>query len=297
MTAFLLTATTSEANEDIAQWAPNPFLGFNPASNPTTQATQLYLVDGGEDQQNIPLSPLIHPQRAVDVIFAVDSSADTPNNWPNGTALRASYDRSQAPISNGTLFPPVPDADTFVNLGLNDGPSFFGCDAANFTLRRGQSAPPLLVYLPNGPYTAFSNVTTFEPDYPLGQRDAFVANGASGATQGNASLDGDWPACVACAALSRSFGRTKTSVPTGCRNCFDKYCWNGTLDTRQASVFAPALKVVPGAGPAPGSSGGGSGTGSGGGKPKSGGVTFMAASDVLKKMLIGLCGAIIFCIM
>lgn len=292
MNFFPLNIPTSESNNDIAQWAPNPFLGWSPGSNPTAKAKQLYLVDGGEDQQNIPLSPLIHPQRAVDVIFAVDSSADTSNNWPNGTALRASYDRSQAPIGNGTLIPPVPDPNTFVNLGLNDGPTFFGCNASNFSLQDGQSLPPLLVYLPNGPYRFMSNVTTFEPMYPIDERNNYITNGVSVATQGNGSLDGDWPACVACAALSRSFDRTKTAVPSGCKDCFERYCWNGTVVSKRASGFEPTIKVGPGATPAPGSSDGGMG----GDSSNSAGMKLVNMREVWKNMAMGLSGALTFCI-
>lgn len=186
----------------------------------------------------------MQPVRAVDVIFAVDSSADTTFNWPNGTALRATYERSlSTTMSNGTLFPAVPDDRTFINLGLNNNPTFFGCDVSNFTLAAGQSAPPLVVYLPNAPYTTASNVSTFTDSYPLAQRNDIITNGLNAASQGNATLDAQWPACVACAALSRSFARTNTAVPAACQSCFDKYCWNGTVDTRDPGEYEPAFKI------------------------------------------------------
>ncbi|PSR81386.1 lysophospholipase [Coniella lustricola] len=235
-----LLKAISENEEDIALWVPNSFNGYNPTGNsPVANTTQLSLVDGGEDLQNIPLNPLQQPERAVDVIFAVDSSADTTYNWPNGTALRATYDRSQSAIANNTLFPPVPDANTFINLGLNARPAFFGCDVSNFTLAAGQAIPPLVVYMPNAPYTAFSNVSTFDPSYSLDQRNSIITNGLNAATQGNATLDADWPACVACAALSRSLTRTGTTVPSTCTTCFTRYCWNGTLDTTDNGAYEP----------------------------------------------------------
>lgn len=283
-----LTPHHSSDNNDIAQWNPNPFLGFNPSSNPTANANDLSLVDGGEDLQNIPFNPLVQPQRAVDVIFAVDSSADTDLGWPNGTALRASYERSFAPIANGTLFPPVPDDHTFINLGLNNRPTFFGCDAANFTLRQGQAVPPLVVYLPNAPYTTTSNVSTFQPTTELNQRNDIVANGLNAGSQGNGSIDATWPACVACAALSRSFTRTGTSVPSGCTDCFRRYCWNGTLNTADNGPYAPTLKV-----------GNHSASSAGTGTPststsssKSAGVRALDA-QALWKVTMGLAGAVV----
>ncbi|KAK2073754.1 hypothetical protein P8C59_008005 [Phyllachora maydis] len=233
-------------DNDIAQYTPNPFYGWNPAGNPAAAATQLSLVDGGEDLQNLPLVPLIQPARAVDVIFAVDSSADTDSLWPNGTALAATYARSTLPIANGTLFPAVPDTNTMVNLGLNNRPTFFGCDAADATaLAPGAPRPPpLLVYLPNAPYTTASNVSTFDPSYAPAQRDAIIANGFAGATQGRGALDPAWPACVACAALSRSLARTRTPPPPVCVACFARYCWNGTVRAAPpARAYQPDFKL------------------------------------------------------
>lgn len=238
----ILTDLSDDSN-DIAQYVPNPFLGWNKATNPTVNAQELDLVDGGEDLQNIPLTPLLQPSRAVDVIFAVDSSADTPHNWPNATALRATYDRSLSPIANGTLFPPVPDANTFINLGLNSRPTFFGCNPSNFSLKPSQSVPPLLVYIPNAPYTAHSNVSTFDPSYTNDERNAIIRNGFDAATQGNGTLDAQWPVCVACAVLSRSLWRSGTPVPAACNDCFSRYCWNGTLDTADRGEYLPAFKI------------------------------------------------------
>ncbi|KAK3362662.1 phospholipase-like protein [Lasiosphaeria hispida] len=233
-------------NNDIAQYAPNPFLGWNNETNENAHSFELDLVDGGEDLQNLPLAPLLQPMRNVDVIFAVDSSADTPYNWPNGTAVRATYDRALSPIANGTLFPPVPDAHTFVNLGLNSRPTFFGCDPANFTLSEGQVVPPLLVYIPNAPYTAMSNVSTFTSSYPDSQRNDIIRNGLDAGTQGNGTLDAQWTACVACAVLSRSLARTNTAVPSVCTDCFTRYCWDGKLDSADNGPYEPKFKIANG---------------------------------------------------
>jgi lysophospholipase len=235
-----LLVDLGEDNNDIAQWQPNPFYGYNNATNRNAQSVELTLVDGGEDGQNIPLYPLIQPIRNVDVIFAVDSSADTTYNWPNGTSLVATYQRSlNSTIENGTAFPSIPDQNTFVNLGLNNRPTFFGCNSSNLT-----GPAPLIVYLPNAPYITLSNVSTFDPEYNDTQRNAIIQNGYEVATLANGTLDAQWPACMACAALSRSFDRTRAAVPDECTQCFNRYCWDGTVNsTTPSGNYTPAFKV------------------------------------------------------
>ncbi|KAF1997388.1 lysophospholipase [Amniculicola lignicola CBS 123094] len=244
----------SEDEEDIADYTPNPFYHFNNRTNPSAQEKRLTLVDGGEDGQNIPLNPLIQPIRAVDVIFAIDSSADTvavngAPGWPNGTSLVATYARStNATMQNGTAFPDVPDQNTFVNEGLNNRPTFFGCDAGNLT-----GPAPLIVYIPNAPYVYNSNTSTFQMDYNNTERNAMIQNGYNVATMGNGTVDAQWPTCVGCAVLSRSFDRTGTTVPDVCKQCFERYCWNGTRSSQTPPPYQPemkltALKIASGAG-------------------------------------------------
>ncbi|UNI19499.1 Lysophospholipase [Purpureocillium takamizusanense] len=233
-------AGVGEDNEDIASW-PNPFLGFNARDNINADARLLTLVDGGEALENIPLHPLLLRERHVDTILAVDGSADTMTYWPNGTAMVATFNKSISGSSPNTssAFPPVPDQNTFVNLGLNSRPTFFGC---------GNTSTPLIVYLPNTPYTTLSNVSTFDLSYNDSQRDQIVQNGYNVATMGNGTIDPDWPQCVACAILSRSFARTGTEVPVKCVDCFTKHCWNGTTNSTEPSLFQPQQVIVAGGG-------------------------------------------------
>ncbi|KAG5995718.1 hypothetical protein E4U54_002794 [Claviceps lovelessii] len=209
---FIVEALTSllnslgEDNDDIADWTPNPFRGWNPARNPSANESRLTLVDGGEDLQNIPYHPHLMPGRHVDVVFSVDSSADTESGWPDGASAIATYERSlNRTISNGTAFPAVPGKDTFQNLGLNARPVFFGCDSANLT-----SPGPLIVYIPNYPYIYHSNISTFQMSIKTPERDAIIQNGWAVATQLNSTRDPAWATCVGCAMLARSFDRTKT---------------------------------------------------------------------------------------
>ncbi|PBP18177.1 lysophospholipase 1 [Diplocarpon rosae] len=145
---------------------------------------------------------------------------------------------TDATIQNGTGFPSIPDPNTFVNLGLNNRPTFFGCNASNQT-----GAHPLLVYLPNAPFITYSNVSTFDPEYNTTQRNLIIRNGYEVATQGNGTADAQWPACLACAVLSRSWDRTATPVPAACTACFARYCWNGTTDSRPPGAdYTPAFQ-------------------------------------------------------
>ena len=267
----------SADQNDIAEYNPNPFYGFNPTGrNLNANFRNLSLVDGGEDLQNIPLQPLIQPGRSVDVIFAVDSSADTETSWPNGTSLVATYERSTDPsgIANGTAFPTIPSVNTFVNLGLNRRPTFFGCptnsndtgSGSNSSSSSSPSPPPLIVYIPNAPYNYLSNVSTFTRAYETQERDAMISNGRNVATMANSTVSVpssdsssspssspsdsssiSWTTCVGCAILSRSLERTGTPLPDVCVQCFRTFCWDGTTvnDTVPGEVYRPGYYLEP----------------------------------------------------
>jgi lysophospholipase len=246
----------SQAEYDIADYTPNPFFGVNPNTNPSANTRNLTLVDGGEDLQNIPFQPLIQPARNVDVIFAFDNSADTLNddgstsNWPNGTAMVATYERAlHSEISNGTLFPHVPDVNTFVNLGLNRRPTFFGCNGSNITASSpGSAVPPLVVYMPNSPWTWNSNVSTLTMSYSNEERDGIITNGFNIASQGNGTLNGSWPACVGCAIVYRQLERTGGAQSDQCKQCFTDYCWNGTIKSDDPPQYDPKPYIAISAG-------------------------------------------------
>jgi lysophospholipase len=228
---FLINAindTLGELDEnqrDIALW-PNPFYRYR---NTDYNNKFLTLVDGGEALQNIPLQPLTIKERHVDVIFAVDASADTASDWPNGTALVATSNQLQPQ----GRFPAVPDQNTFVNLGLNRRPTFFGCNATN------DDSGPLVVYLPNTPYSFHSNVSTFDLQFSDQERSQIIQNGYNVATRGNGTQDSQWTTCVGCALLARSLARTSTNIPSSCVDCFSRYCWNGTTNSTEPNTYEP----------------------------------------------------------
>ena len=242
----------SDAETDTAIYSPNPFYKVKRSVNPAADSTSLTLVDGGLDGQNIPLEPLIQPSRNLDVVFAVDSSADTTTNWPNGTSLVATYARSLLPMQNYTDFPAIPDVNTFINLGLNTRPTFFGCNATNIThspVDENSILPPLIIYLSNYPYTYMSNTSTFQMKYDSEERDAIIENGYNVATMGNGTVDQEWPACAACAIVRRGEEKRGLNQTDQCQRCFTKYCWDGTRnETDPGEVEYSVLTVQNSAG-------------------------------------------------
>ncbi|KAJ5919823.1 lysophospholipase 1 [Penicillium verhagenii] len=241
----------SQTTDSLRYWASvcasgQPFQGlaaryqYNTDTSPLAKDTGLVVQDGGETSQNIPLYPLIQKKREVDVIFAVDSlgSDSFEYNWPTGSALIATYNRTLLNVANDTSFPPVPDLDTFLNFGLNARPTFFGCNSSALS-----KSTPLVVYLLNHPITYSSNYTLEQSNFTNAARDDVITNGYNVATQANGTLDEDWSACVGCAVLSRSLDRTGTDVPEICTKCFQRYCWNGTVDNESPAPYTPTASL------------------------------------------------------
>ncbi|ODV60241.1 uncharacterized protein ASCRUDRAFT_76275 [Ascoidea rubescens DSM 1968] len=231
-------------NNDIAIYGPNPFYGSSyGTSKSLSESDSLYLVDGGLDNQNIPFAPFIQPERNVDVIFGFDNSANTEDNWPNGTSLIRTYQRQFGSQANATVFPYVPDAETFLKENLTTSPIFFGCDSSNFT--NSSNIPPLIVYLANHRNSYDSNKPTLLTYYTREEKLSMVKNGFEISTNGN---DTDhWPTCVGCAILKRSFDRNNDALPDVCEECFENYCYNyevkSTLTNDTNSSSSPSSSL------------------------------------------------------
>ncbi|GME80838.1 unnamed protein product [Ambrosiozyma monospora] len=226
----------SEDKNDIAEYYPNPFYKTEWAGvDSIVEDTSLYLVDGGEDKENIPLVPLIQPEREVDFIMAYDNSMDTLQGWPNGLSMVKTYERQFTSQSNHTAFPYVPDSETFLNLNLTAKPTFFGCYSFNLTGLMEEVGtdyvPPVIVYVANRPFTFESNTSTYQMSYENEEKLAMIENGFAVSTRKNLTLDAEYRACIGCAILQRS--RERLGMPLGpqCQKCFDKYCWDGSLDS------------------------------------------------------------------
>jgi Lysophospholipase catalytic domain len=66
---------------------------------------------------------------------------------------------------------------SFVNLGLNSRPTFFGCNASNYT--SFTRPPPLVVYFPHVGWTAYTNFSTFTLEYSNASVQAYIDNGVA----------------------------------------------------------------------------------------------------------------------
>lgn len=186
---------------------PNPFYKYTHSSLVSGQ-TSLTLVDGGESHQNNPLFPLLQPARSIGVILVNDNSADTTTNYPDGSELYQTY--LQAQLAGLTKMPVIPPTSTFVARGLNQRPTFFGCnDASKITI----------VYLPNFNYTYPSGQSTAKVEYTPAETAGMILNGGQVATDGG---NVGFPTCLACAIVKKSGGK----LPAACASCFSTFCYN-----------------------------------------------------------------------
>ncbi|MCJ1401194.1 hypothetical protein MMC11_004406 [Xylographa trunciseda] len=206
LAAIVETAHTLSTRDEYAVY-PNPFHAY-PRSSLYESQKDLFLVDGGEALQNNPIWPFIQPYRKVDVILVNDNSADTSNNFPNGSEILTTYVQS---LSAGlTKMPVIPSVDTFISEGLNKRPTFFGCNDKTKTT---------IIYIPNVNYTFPSNEPTSKLQYEPSETSGMIANGVEII---NKNGDTMWPTCLACGITKK----TGTTLPTACAACFTEYCYN-----------------------------------------------------------------------
>ncbi|SCV04907.1 LANO_0G14048g1_1 [Lachancea nothofagi CBS 11611] len=234
------------ARPEYAIYHPNPFFQYPGVTDLLAQESRLYLVDGGEDGQNIPIGPLLIPERQLDVIFALDSSSDI-DSFPNGTMLRNFYRDnyiSEDDVNIGSSaqnapyqdMPYIPPSEDFVEQGLLSRPVAFGCHLSSFpNVKLEENAnltavqlPPILVYHANANHSFSSNVSTFKLKYTGYEVQQMLQNGKD-----IFSLDSSpkYKRCLACIIIKRSYDRAQilaqeVRLPFFCEVCFDKYCYN-----------------------------------------------------------------------
>ncbi|KAL8292316.1 hypothetical protein RQP46_001782 [Phenoliferia psychrophenolica] len=191
----------------------NPFLGLSAATGfPATSDAELALLDGGLGTENVPFWPLMQPEREIDVIIAIDGSADT-NNYPDGQEIYHTYQKSLQPGYGRTPFP----------VGLNLHPVFFGSDCI---AQPNNVSTPLILYLPNYFVNYPTNTSTGANSYTDAQTHGFFANGLGIATQNGSKT---WPKCMACALIDAQQVRNGDSRSPECSACFEQYCYKNTM--------------------------------------------------------------------
>ncbi|KAF2398042.1 FabD/lysophospholipase-like protein [Trichodelitschia bisporula] len=206
----LVKLTHNYTRRDLFAPYANPFRGY-PGSPKVSSQSELYLADGGQGKllstnQNNPIWPFLH--RNVDVLLVNDNSADTDDNWPNGTEIIHTYDQAKA--AGLTRMPFIPDQKTWTEKGLAKRATFFGC---------GRPDKMTIVFMPNVGYSTESNLASSKFEYAKNETAAMIKNGAQIALQGG---DPEWPSCLSCAILSKA----TTSLPLVCKGCFEKHCYN-----------------------------------------------------------------------
>ncbi|KAL9614306.1 MAG: hypothetical protein Q9167_001189 [Letrouitia subvulpina] len=222
---------------------PNPFAGLSTSSPEFQAAEQIKIVDASEGGQTIPLWGQIQSARESSFIIAWDAASDaTPYNWNTGTDLYDTY--LQASAADPKLpFPVIPPPATFVNRQYTNTPVLFGCDTTLTTTRDSKS--PLVLYLANAPYSAYTNYSYTQSAVSREQMNEIFVNSFDLVTQGNSTINKDWPTCLGCATIDRSLEKVGMKRAEQCEECFEKYCWDGKEDNANPLVVDLALKLDP----------------------------------------------------
>ncbi|GAA93647.1 hypothetical protein E5Q_00291 [Mixia osmundae IAM 14324] len=199
-----------QATKALTARYPNPFEGQMPSTYEESNQPVISIVDGGLNLENVPFAPHLVKARNTDVILALDASADTSDNHPDGASLIATSQR--ASMSQGYFsFPPVPSSTGAFQAGnYSSRPTFFGCKCESTT---ASQTYPLVIYLPNRPIGAgtTTNYSTFTLSYTLAQQSSFFDYAHTIASSGIPTADGGsdpaWGTCLACAVLDRARNR------------------------------------------------------------------------------------------
>ncbi|CCH60936.1 hypothetical protein TBLA_0D04400 [Henningerozyma blattae CBS 6284] len=241
---------------------PNPFyqlrkndetIGDNPTKNKNiSQVAQetneyvdkdhIYLVDGGEDGENIPLRSLIQPERKLDTIIVLDSSSDS-NNYPNASKLCTINRQLKEKLGVEYL---IPQVDEFIQMPEKKPVLIIGCEfyfqdskkrsklyrkvSPKYREKENSHKPrlPLLLYFTNSHQTFEANTSTFKVQYSQKEVDGMLANGRAILTSNyNHKSDIKFKQCLGCFFLSGSLYRSPevTKLPYFCSQCYKRYCY------------------------------------------------------------------------
>ena len=193
----------------LDEYASIPNSAFASTNEDVTLTRDLYLVSGAQGGENVPLWPLIQPQRGIDVIIANDNSQDTADFWPNGTSLYSTYLRAQ--MMGLATMPDVPTPEFFIERGYHVSPTFFGCyDRSKITI----------VYMANTQYTFASNIPDWIMKYSSEDVMGMIANGNQVATYGGSEV---FQRCLGCILLNKV--NEGKGLPSFCEKCMNQFCY------------------------------------------------------------------------
>ncbi|EIN11650.1 phospholipase B [Punctularia strigosozonata HHB-11173 SS5] len=219
--------------DDVANW-PNPFHNVANSTFEDSNSTWLELIDGSSNHENVPLGAMFVRARALDVVVAVDGSADQATiNWPNGSSPIFSSQRMANILqASHQPFPPIPTTpEQFLSTGVNQRPTFFGCYP-----QKNPPEWPMVIYFPNSPPISgedpVSNTGTFKLSYTPKHTRLFLDqvhnNTIGGFTNGSTAADPNFGKCLQCAAVDRARIRSGANVARSdfCTQCFFQYCYD-----------------------------------------------------------------------
>ncbi|KAJ7213299.1 acyl transferase/acyl hydrolase/lysophospholipase [Mycena haematopus] len=209
----------------------NPFLAYNKSDAGLQEQATLVVVDAGESGQANPIWPLIQPVRKMDFLLVSDScGSELSSGWMNGTNL---INTAAMAIANNVPFPKLPDVNTFLINNYTLAPVFFGCN---------EPEAPLLLYVADAPYSAYSNATTVVTTGPSeAQIQILLQNSLDIVSQSNTT----WAQCIACGSILRSLERLGQAIPDQCTLCFAQHCWQGEMTAGTPPFVAPPLLLSP----------------------------------------------------
>ncbi|KAE9397529.1 FabD/lysophospholipase-like protein [Gymnopus androsaceus JB14] len=213
---------------------PTRFAQYEHSDAGLQSQTDLLLVDGSEFWQENPLPPLLQKVRGLDFIVVNDAGgSELSTGWANGTTLHNSADMAK---TFGLPFPKLPSVNTMLNLNHTLFPVFYGCYETDV---------PLMLYAADAPYTEYSNITELGTDFDNSQISLLWNNTLTLYSQDSNQIAANWTTCIACAATHRSLERLGKETPDACKQCFDKYCWNGEVDDSEPGFLSPSLILDP----------------------------------------------------
>ncbi|KAL3229619.1 putative meiotic phospholipase SPO1 [Nakaseomyces bracarensis] len=196
---------------DYAVYRHNPFYKYEKRDSEFTASDHLYLVDGGEDGENIPLRSLL--SRNLDLVFMLDVSSDV-DNYANGDKLKNVLHQVKVQERITYKYPTtIPE----------NSPLILGCHFHHKKKLGHDHLPPILIYHANLPIYNNTNTSTFKMTYTPEEIDALRTHGRNMVTNYH---DSKYEGCLRCIITKRSLDRLHRAPTDYCLDCYKNYCYS-----------------------------------------------------------------------